>query len=129
MFRGEAGSLSKAEERALDEEAARIAAMGSQWRPSRESLEEVLLAVKAAGDEEHRLRQAEGIASARERGVALGRPRKARPKAFPYLVSAIEGGELSRTAAAKSLGVSRETLRRWINEYKGETTQQDMQAR
>ena len=124
MFRGESGRLTEAEERTLDEEVARIIAMGSQWQPSKESLTEVLLAVKAAGEKEYRLRQAEGIASARDRGVTLGRPRKERPKILPYLVSAIDSGELSRTAVAKTLGVSRGTLQRWINEYKNETAQQ-----
>ena len=128
MFRGETGRLTKAEEQMLDEQAARIAAMGSQWQPSKENLMEVLLAVKAAGEEEHRLRQAEGIASARDRGVTLGRPRKERPKNFPYLVSAIDSGDLSRMTVAKTLGVSRETLRRWLNAYKSEIAQQAQQA-
>lgn len=113
MFRGTAG-LSEAEERALVEEAGRIAAEGGAWSPDAEALREVVLAVKRAASAEHREAQGRGIAEARKRGVKLGRPRKKRPEGYASLVAEIGAGRATRIEAARELGVSCETLRKWM---------------
>lgn len=116
MFRG-GMKLTEAEQAALSEQAKRIEALGAQWEPTEETLAEVLLAVKLAGNEEHRMLQRRGIDAARDSGITLGRPKKQQPANFPDLVSAIRCGELTRVTVAKTLGVSQETLRRWLREY------------
>lgn len=116
MFRG--GSiLTQAEQAVIGEEVKRIESIEG-FKLTYDSLADIVLKVKAAGNNEHRRLQREGIEAARNRGVALGRPVKTRPENFPSLVDAIEAGELSRAAVAKTLGVSRETLRKWIKEHK-----------
>lgn len=113
MFRGTAG-LSEAEERALRAEAERIEAEGGAWAPDAEALRQVVLAVKRAASAEHREAQGRGIAEARKRGVKLGRPRKERPAGYPALVAEIGAGRTTRIEAARELGVSCETLRKWM---------------
>lgn len=119
MFRGGA-CLTEAEQQAIREEISRIESDPQEFVLSYDAIAEIVLKVKAAGNEEHRNRQRVGIEAARSRGVTLGRPTKARPKNFPALVAAIEKGDLSRVAVAKTLGVSCETLRKWIKEYREE---------
>lgn len=63
-----------------------------------------------------RSRQAEGIASAHARGTKFGRPRKEKPEAWGEVRGRIEAGELTRVEAAQALGVSRNTLLRWLRE-------------
>lgn len=107
-------SLTAVEEEALRSEAARVAALGAAWEPSEENLREVVEAVKAASSRERREAHRAGIAAARGRGVRLGRPKKEIPGSFPELVREIEEGHMTRVAAARELGVSSETLRRWM---------------
>lgn len=107
-------ALTAAEEKALRREAARVAALGAAWEPSEEALREVIMAVKAASSRERREAQRAGIAAARGRGVRLGRPKKEIPGSFPALVREIEQGRMTRVEAARELGVSSETLRRWM---------------
>ena len=59
-------------------------------------------------------RQAEGIASARARGVRFGRPRKPRPEAYVAVRSQYLDGTITRGAAAQRLGVSVSTFGRWL---------------
>lgn len=58
-------------------------------------------------------RQAEGIASARLRGVRFGRPVLERPENYRPVVQSFKGGEVTRREAASLLGVSPSTFDRW----------------
>ena len=58
-------------------------------------------------------RQAEGIASARLRGVRFGRPALERPDSYNDVIKSFEGGEVTRREAATLLNVSASTFDRW----------------
>ena len=58
-------------------------------------------------------RQAEGIASARLRGVRFGRPALERPDSYRDVIRSFEGGEVTRQEAAMLLNVSASTFDRW----------------
>ena len=58
-------------------------------------------------------RQAEGIASARQRGVRFGRPMLERPESYLDVLNSYKGGEVTRREAAALLGVSPSTFDRW----------------
>ena len=58
-------------------------------------------------------RQAEGIASARLRGVRFGRPALERPDSYRDVIISFEGGEVTRQEAAMLLNVSASTFDRW----------------
>lgn len=66
--------------------------------------------------ENTRQRQAEGIATARARGVHLGRPRKERPAQYTAVRREFERGGLTRRPAAERLGVCPGTFGRWRRE-------------
>ena len=53
-----------------------------------------------------RKRQAEGIAAAKAKGVAMGRPRKKRPERYKEMTQRIRLGEMSYRKAAEELNVS-----------------------
>lgn len=59
-------------------------------------------------------RQAEGIAAAQARGVRFGRPRKPRPPQFELVRTTYEAGAITRSQAAKRLGVCVGTFDRWM---------------
>ena len=61
-------------------------------------------------------RQAEGIAAARARGVRFGRPRKPCPPQFELVRDTYEAGDITRSQAAKRLGVCVGTFDRWMRE-------------
>lgn len=61
-------------------------------------------------------RQAEGIAAARARGVRFGRPRKPCPPQFERVRDIYEAGNITRSQAAKRLGVCVGTFDRWMRE-------------
>lgn len=61
-------------------------------------------------------RQAEGIAAARARGVRFGRPRKPCPPQFERVRDIYEAGNITRSQAAKCLGVCVGTFDRWMRE-------------
>ena len=63
-----------------------------------------------------RLRQAEGIAAARARGVHLGRPGRTVPEAFPQARARWLAGELSLDRAAEVCGLPRSTFYAWARE-------------
>lgn len=106
--------LTKAEEEALQTEARRIAELGNAWQPDEKTLRELVEVVKKAGAMEYQEAQSRGIAAARERGVRLGRPKKEKPASFPAIAEAIDEGRMTRIEAAAKLGISCETLRRWL---------------
>ncbi len=60
-----------------------------------------------------RQRQAEGIAAAKLRGVRFGRPPLPIPTAFAEWYTRFCAGSASIRVAARALGVSHETFRRW----------------
>lgn len=61
-------------------------------------------------------RQAEGIAAARARGVRFGRPRKPCPPQFELVRDSYEAGDITRSQAARRLGVCVGTFDRWMRE-------------
>lgn len=63
-----------------------------------------------------RQRQAEGIASAKARGVRFGRPKKQRPAEYKDISRELAAGALTRKQAAQFCGVSVSTLDRWLRE-------------
>lgn len=62
-----------------------------------------------------RMRQAEGIAAAKARGVKLGRPEKFLPDGFPQVASLIREGKLSYREAARQLQVNHSWLYKKMN--------------
>lgn len=69
--------------------------------------------------ENTRQRQAEGIASAKARGVRFGRPKKPKPSNFAKTVELFTSGLLTRAEAARRLKVSTSTFDRWVREQSG----------
>lgn len=63
-----------------------------------------------------RQRQAEGIAAAKARGVHFGAPPKARPDNYAECVRAWRAGHISGREAARRMGISHTTFRRWMRE-------------
>ena len=63
-----------------------------------------------------RQRQAEGIASAKARGVRFGRPKKPKPNNFAKTVELFMSGALTKAEAARRLKISTSTFDRWIRE-------------
>lgn len=62
-----------------------------------------------------RQRQKEGIEAAKKRGVQFGRRPKARPFNYDAVKKEYKNGRLSLRAAARQLGVSHTTFRKWVN--------------
>ncbi len=75
---------------------------------------QILSYVAQTERENLRKRQAEGIALAKAKGKHLGRPPIKKPEKFNKVRKMCERGEITVTAAAKTLGVSRLTYRRWV---------------
>ena len=65
-----------------------------------------------------RVRQAEGIAAAKERGVRFGRPAVPIPENFPFVVAEWEEGSLSFPEALAQTGLSYGTFYRRLREYR-----------
>lgn len=61
-------------------------------------------------------RQAEGIASARARGVRFGRPRIEKPACWNEIAWAYQAGQLDRMRVLTELGISSSTFYRWLRE-------------
>ena len=61
-------------------------------------------------------RTMEGIAAARARGVAFGRPPLEKPTGFEAVREAWEAGGLSEREASRRLGVARSTFHKWAHE-------------
>lgn len=75
---------------------------------------QILSYVAQVERENTRQRQMEGIREARHRGVQFGRPRLPIPPEYDEVVQCIQRGELSLRQGAMRLGVSRTTLRNWM---------------
>jgi DNA invertase Pin-like site-specific DNA recombinase len=74
-----------------------------------------LLSYVAQVEREHiKQRQAEGIASAKARGVRFGRPHIPLPPQFDQVRGAVSAGRMTRAQAARALGVSASTFDRWV---------------
>lgn len=86
-----------------------------------EMINNILIEVMGAIAEEERnkihLRQAEGIAAAKEKGVKFGRPERSLPKDFEKYYKKWKADEITAVEFSKLLGVSRATLYRHIKEY------------
>lgn len=63
-----------------------------------------------------RQRQAEGIASARARGVRFGRPAKFRPESYETVKCRVAAGDITHIEAARGLGVCRTTFEKWLRQ-------------
>lgn len=61
--------------------------------------------------EERLVKQTEGIAAARERGVKFGRSRKPLPESFEEYREAWRGGQMTLRQAAKDCGMNHSTFR------------------
>ena len=64
-----------------------------------------------------RQRQAEGIASAKSRGVDFGRPYLGKPDNFDFQYELLCDGEITAMEMARNCGISRSTLYRRLREY------------
>lgn len=67
-------------------------------------------------------RQAEGIASAKARGVRFGRPKIERPSIYPKTKKAYENGVITRREAADRLKISITTFDTWMKEDRRTTS-------
>jgi len=65
----------------------------------------------------NRQRQAEGIEVARAEGISFGRPKREIDEKFVRAYHAWKEGHLTATAAMKSVGMTRTTFYRRVNEY------------
>ena len=65
-------------------------------------------------------RQAEGIATAKEKGTVFGRPRSQLPDRFEVVAEDCRNGVLSTRVAARLLGMSHSTFYRRYREYRQE---------
>ena len=59
-------------------------------------------------------RQAEGIASAKRRGVKFGRPSLKKPQNYQEIIDSYFAGSVTKKESAEMLGVSLSTFDRWL---------------
>lgn len=79
---------------------------------------QILSFVAHSERENIRKRQSEGIAAAKARGVAFGRPKKALPKDFEGLLTAWEQSLLPLDRLLTQSGISKRTFYRRLQEYR-----------
>ena len=79
---------------------------------------QILSFVAQSERENIRKRQAEGIASARARGVRFGRPVKKPPENFGKLVRQWEQGKMTLTQVLEQTGMKEATFYRRLREYR-----------
>ena len=87
---------------------------------------QILSFVAQSERENIRKRQAEGIAAAKARGVAMGRPVIALPEDFGGLVQAWEDGELALSEVLTRCGLSEATFYRRLREYRTAKKEQQL---
>lgn len=68
--------------------------------------------------EKIRSRVKEGLKSAKNKGIKLGRPRRKLPKEFEKYYNKWDAGIITAVEFSKLLGISRSTLYRYIKDYK-----------
>lgn len=69
-------------------------------------------------EEERRTKQMDGIKKAKERGVALGRPKLQMPENFEELLREWENGNLKADIAARACGMGVSTFYRYVRSHK-----------
>jgi len=74
---------------------------------------EVRLWTRVSTKKHNEQRRAEGIATAKLRGVQFGRKPKEKPPEYPTVLEAWRRKELSARAAAARLGVTHKTFQKW----------------
>lgn len=79
---------------------------------------QVLSFVAQSERESIRKRQAQGIASAKARGIAFGRPKKEIPETFTDLLKAWEQDQISISEITKQCNISKSTFYRRAKEYR-----------
>lgn len=104
----------------IEQEVARIAALGGEWKPTYENLCAVAERVLAAETEEHFKKQAEGIKKAQAAGRKIGRPARKIPDNFDEIFHQLQARERTISGTAQELGVSKTTLDKWISAKKRE---------
>jgi DNA invertase Pin-like site-specific DNA recombinase len=62
------------------------------------------------------VRQAEGIAVAKEKGIRFGRPPKEKPDNTDEYIAMYKAGDISLRKAAEALGVPKSTFEHWVKE-------------
>lgn len=81
----------------------------------------VLIEVMASIAEEERVkihrRQEEGIAAAKAKGVAFGRPVVAKPEHFDEIMALVDSGQLKAVDAMRELGLKKTTFYRYRRAY------------
>lgn len=102
-----------------------IAEMGDAWRPTPESVRDVVASVMEAERQGFRRARSAGVAEAKARGVTMGRPRKEKPENFDEVFARWSAGEISRNRAARMLGVHGMTFDRWRREILGQQARSD----
>ena len=76
-----------------------------------------ILSFVAQTEREHiKERQREGIDAAMARGVKFGRPMIEKPDCLDKIIEQVSAGEMSIADAARTVGVSRTTFRRWAKQ-------------
>lgn len=65
-----------------------------------------------------RVRQAEGIRTAKARGVVFGRPRLSIPENFEQIANSYLNHEITNTKACELLGMTRGSFFRYLNSFK-----------
>lgn len=85
---------------------------GQEW--ILDMVSNILIEVMASIAEEERLknhqRQAEGIASAKSKGVTFGRPTIGKPENYELVMGQVTSGEITAVQAMKMLGVKKTTF-------------------
>ena len=79
---------------------------------------QILSFVAQSERENIRKRQAEGIASAKARGVDFGRPKIPMPEDFPELIKVWENHQITTDEITKIYNISKSTFYRRVKEYR-----------
>ena len=90
----------------------------SHMRDKLDKLMEVLAYLEEDERENIRSRQAEGIAAAKARGVAFGRPAKKPPENFGAVVEQWESGKIKLGNALEQTGLKEATFYNRLREYR-----------
>lgn len=91
---------------------------GQQWVQDmiNNILIEVLSSIAQNEREKIKTRQAEGIATAKEKGVAFGRPKAEKPENWDNVIGEYKQGLMTATKAMELLGLKRTTFYKLLNQ-------------